>query len=250
MAAERLDKLLLARGLAESRERAQRLILAGAVRVNDRLVDKPAAPTPADARVEVIEPARFVSRGGEKLDAGLNAFGLDVAGRLCVDVGASTGGFTDCLLQRGAECVHAFDVGRGQLHWKLRQDPRVIVHEGVNARYLKPADLPAPADFACVDVSFISLTKILPAVIPLLRDGAPMVTLIKPQFEAGRAQVGAGGVVTSPAVRADVVERIRAFGVGEMALDWLGCVESPLKGPAGNVEFLAGWRKRTGVTRA
>lgn len=234
---------MVARGLAESREQAQRLIMAGEVRIGGVPASKPAQPVPPGASIEVETPPRFVSRGGEKLDAAFEAFPIEVAGLVCLDIGASTGGFTDCMLQRGAARVYAIDVGRGQLHWKLRTDPRVVVMEGVNARHLQSARLPEPGAFAAVDVSFISLTKILPAVRQLLSPGAGLVTLIKPQFEAGRADVGRGGVVRDEAVRARVVETVRAFGVSELGLEWRGVCTSPLRGPAGNVEFLACWRR-------
>lgn len=240
----RLDQLLVQRGLAASREKAQRLILAGAVTVNGVRADKP-GHTVADAAETLLEVAaseRFVSRGGLKLEKAFEVFGLDARGRVCLDVGASTGGFTDCLLQHGAARVYAVDVGKGQLDWKLRNDPRVVVREGVNARYLKPGDLPEPVSFAVADVSFISLTKILPAVTSLLEAG-DLVTLIKPQFEAGPGQVGKGGVVRDPAVRAQVVEEVRRSGSGLPGLAWQGVCESPIRGPAGNIEFLAWWKK-------
>ncbi len=243
MAKVRLDQLVVRRGLAESRERAQRLILAGDVQVDGRTEIKASRPVPEEAEVVLLEAERFVSRGGGKLEAAFRHFGLGVEGSVCVDVGASTGGFTDCLLQHGAARVYAVDVGRGQLHARLRSDPRVTVLDEVNARYLKPGDLPEPAAFAVVDVSFISLTKILPALVGVLTPGAQIVTLIKPQFEAGRREVGKGGVVRDEAVRARVVEEIRAFGAGRLGLSWIGVCESPLKGPAGNVEYLALWKK-------
>ncbi len=243
---QRLDQLLVARGLAESRERAQRLILAGKIRIKGQVADKPGRRVAADAAVTVEAGARFVGRGGEKLEHAFGVFQPDVRGLVCLDVGASTGGFTDCLLQHGAARVYAVDVGAGQLHGKLRNDPRVVVMDRVNARYLRPADLPEPAAFAAVDVSFISLTKVLPAVKDILKAGARIVTLIKPQFEAGRREVGRGGVVRDPEVRRQAVERIRAFGESGLGLRWLGCCESPLLGPAGNVEFLAYWEKASG----
>ena len=239
----RLDELLVQRGLAESRAQAQRLIGAGAVRVNGHPATKAGHPVPADAALAVDQPARFVSRGGEKLEEAFRRFGLDATGRVCLDIGASTGGFTDCLLQHGAVRVYAVDVGHGQLHWKLRQDARVVVKEGVNARYLGAGDLPEQPTLAVVDVSFISLTKILPAVKELLASGGSLITLIKPQFEAGREQVGRGGVVREAGVRAQVIEAVRKFGTEQVGLEWLGVCESPLVGPAGNVEFLAHWKK-------
>lgn len=239
----RLDILLVERGLAESREKAQRLILAGSVRVDGQVVDKAGRPCDSTAVVTVAEGEKFVSRGGGKLAAAFEAFALDVAGRVCADIGASTGGFTDCLLQHGAARVYAVDVGRGQLDWRLRTDPRVVVRDGVNARYLSRNDIPEPFQFAVVDVSFISLTLILPPVTNLIEPGGHLVTLIKPQFEAGRDKIGKGGVVRDPAVREEVVRRVRDFGTTTLPLEWLGHCESPVRGPAGNVEYLAWWRK-------
>ncbi len=238
---QRLDQILVARGLAESREQAQRLIRAGQVRVNGQVADKPGRTAAADAAVTTDAGARFVGRGGEKLEHAFEVFHPDVRGKICLDVGASTGGFTDCLLQHGAARVYAVDVGAGQLHWKLRNDPRVVIMDKTNARYLRPRDLPEKADFAVLDVAFISLTKVLPAVKDMLHPGAGIITLIKPQFEAGRREICRGGVVRDPAVRQAVVGRLRRFGEDELALKWLGVCESPLRGPAGNVEFLAFW---------
>jgi len=239
----RLDELLVQRGLAESRAQAQRLICAGAVRVNGQPAPKAGHTVPADVVMSVTQPERFVSRGGEKLEEAFRQFGLDVAGRVCLDIGASTGGFTDCLLQHGATRVYAVDVGHGQLHWRLRNDPRVVLKEGINARYLRPGDLPEQPALAAVDVSFISLTKILPAVKELLAMGGEIVALIKPQFEAGRKQVGKGGVVRDAGVQQQVIGDIREFGTQHLGLEWLGVCVSPLKGPAGNVEFLAHWKR-------
>jgi 23S rRNA (cytidine1920-2'-O)/16S rRNA (cytidine1409-2'-O)-methyltransferase len=244
MARMRLDVLVAERGLADSRERAQRLIMAGQVEVAGHVVDKPSQRVDADIDCRVREPPRFVSRGGEKLAAALETFAVSVAGRVCLDAGSSTGGFTDCLLQHGATRVYAVDVGRGQLDWRLRQDARVVVMEGVNARNLTAAGpFEPPPSLAVADVAFISLTKVLPAIIDVMACEGHLVTLIKPQFEAGRADVGKGGVVRDAAVHARVVETIRSFGVGQLGLAWLGVCESPLRGPAGNVEFLAYWRK-------
>jgi len=243
MTRQRLDLLLAQRGLAESREQAQRLILAGKVSVAGQRATKAGHRYEQTVEISVASPPPFVGRGGEKLEGAFEAFGLDVAGCVCLDVGASTGGFTDCLLQHGAAQVIAVDVGKGQLHWKLRQDPRVTPIEGFNARFLSPADVPAVPSFATLDVSFISLTKVLPAVIQVLSPDATLVTLIKPQFEAGRKQVEKGGVVRDEAVRREVVAAVRRFGVGELGLEWMASCESPLRGPAGNVEFLAHWRK-------
>ena len=243
MSSERLDVLMVDRGLAESRTQAQHLVMAGQVLVDGQPAPKPGHKVRTDAAIKVKEGLRYVSRGGLKLEAALDAFAIDVTGRVCADVGASTGGFTDCLLQRGAARVYAIDVGKGLLHWKLRNDPRVTVIEEVNARHLDPARLPEKVRFAAVDVSFISLTKVLPAVLGILEEGGELVTLIKRQFEAGRAQVGKGGVVKDAAVRQAVVDRIRDFGINELGLEWAGVCESPSKGPAGNVEFLAYWRR-------
>jgi 23S rRNA (cytidine1920-2'-O)/16S rRNA (cytidine1409-2'-O)-methyltransferase len=244
MSKERLDMLLAQRGLAESREQAQRLVRAGRVLVRQQPATKPGHRYDQDVPIRVKEAARFVGRGGDKLEGAFSSLRLDVSGQTCLDVGASTGGFTDCLLQHGAGKVLAVDVGRGQLHWKLRNDPRVHVLEGLNARYLKAGDLPRKADCAVIDVSFISLTKILPAVIQVLVPSAEIVALVKPQFEAGRRRVGKGGVVTDPAVHRDVLDRIRSFAEGESGLEYLGMCESPLRGPAGNVEFFIHWQRR------
>ncbi len=238
----RLDRLVVERGLAESREQARRLILAGDVRVHGQPATKAGHEFPDDAEVELNAKPPFVSRGGEKLAAAFEAFALDVTGCLCLDVGASTGGFTDCLLQRGAARVIALDVGRGQLHDRLRNDARVSVIERYNARHLRCEDLPFEPRFATVDVSFISLRLILPPLAEVLPSAGQCVTLIKPQFEAGRKQAP-GGVVRDPAVHTAVVETIRAFGEQQAGMHWLGMVPSPLLGPAGNREFLAWWRR-------
>jgi len=239
----RLDRLLVERGLAESASAAQRLIMAGRVRVDGRRVDKPGKKVDPGVELEVEPAERFVGRGAVKLEAALDRLRIPVAGLVCLDVGASTGGFTDCLLQRGARRVYALDVGHGQLHWKLRRDPRVVVMEGVNARFLKAGDIPETPSFACIDVSFISLTLILPPVTQVVARGGTIVALVKPQFEAGRAQVRRGGVVRDPEVRREVVDRIRRFAAERLGLQELGVVESPLPGPAGNIEYLVGWRK-------
>ncbi len=238
---QRLDLLVVARGLAESREQAQRLIMAGAVRVEGHPATKAGHAFPAEARIELAAKPRFVSRGGDKLEGAFAAFDLQVEGVVCLDVGASTGGFTDCLLQHGAAHVIALDVGHDQFHPRLRADPRVTVIERCNARYLTAADLPLPPAFATVDVSFISLRLILPPLTSLLPRGADLVTLIKPQFEAGRAQAPRG-VVRDPAVHEAVAAAIRAFGESQAGLVWQAMVPSPLRGPEGNIEFLAWWR--------
>jgi 23S rRNA (cytidine1920-2'-O)/16S rRNA (cytidine1409-2'-O)-methyltransferase len=237
----RLDAMLVARGLAESRDWAQRLIRAGEVRVNDQVIDQPSklfAESP-ELRISVDQPPRFVSRGGFKIEAALDAFGVLPDGRVCADVGSSTGGFTDCLLQRGAARVYALDVGANQLHWKLRNDARVVVREKVNVRYVDALD--EHISLAVIDVSFISLELILPAVIKWFAPGQPnagIVALIKPQFEAGREQVGKGGIVRDPAVHDAVVARIRAIAT---RLGWpvRTVIDSPILGTDGNREFLA-----------
>ena len=244
MKRQRLDLLLVARGLAESREKAQRLILAGEVLVADAPATKPGHEYPEDCEIRVRQPERFVGRGGLKLEAAFEHFpGLSAAGKVCVDIGASTGGFTDCLLQHGAARVYAVDVGKSQLHSRLAADPRVVVLDGCNARHLQPGDLPEAPDLAVTDVSFISLRLILPAIDRLLRPGGETVALIKPQFEAGREEVGKGGVVRDPALRRQIVDRIREFGVQTLGWQWLDFCQSPIQGPAGNVEFLSFWRK-------
>jgi 23S rRNA (cytidine1920-2'-O)/16S rRNA (cytidine1409-2'-O)-methyltransferase len=235
----RLDHLLVERGLAPSRARAQSLILAGLVRVEGTLVDKAGKAVPANASLEVVAAEHpWVSRGGVKLAAALDAFGVSPAGKRCLDVGASTGGFTHVLLKRGAVQVIALDVGHGQFDWRLRQDPRVMVKEGINARYLAREDFSVRFDLITVDVSFISLRLVLPALVPLLAERSDMVVLVKPQFEAGRTQVAKGGVIRDPAVREKAIERVLATA-RELGLDCLGRVPSPLPGPAGNVEELA-----------
>jgi len=232
----RLDAALVERGLVESREKGRRLIMAGEVRVNGQLVDKPGAPVPADAVLELKAALPFVSRGGQKLAAALDGFHLDVGGFVCADVGASTGGFTDCLLQRGAAKVYALDVGKGILDWRLRNDPRVNVMEETNARYV--ASLPEPVQLVTVDASFISLRLLLPVAQRWLAPGGSMVALVKPQFEAGRDRLGKGGVVRDPAVHRAVLTEVLSFAE-TLKLHTRGLIRSPLLGPAGNVEFLA-----------
>ncbi|MCC7353173.1 MAG: TlyA family RNA methyltransferase [Anaerolineae bacterium] len=235
MTRRRLDVLLVERGLATSREQARRLILAGQVRAGDRVADKTGALIAEDSALSVAAPPPFVSRGGLKLAAALDAFALDVRGLVAADVGASTGGCTDCLLQRGAARIYAIDVGYGQLAWALRQDPRVVVMERTNIRYLEV--LPEPCDLATVDVSFISLRLVLPAVRRLLKPQGFIVALVKPQFEAGRGQVGKGGVVRDAQVHRRVLNDLLEWSQGA-GFAVRGLVPSPLLGPAGNVEFL------------
>jgi 23S rRNA (cytidine1920-2'-O)/16S rRNA (cytidine1409-2'-O)-methyltransferase len=234
----RLDTQLVAAGLVPSREKAKRLILAGAVRVNGQVAGKPSDLVDVDAALQIDAPEKFVGRGGHKLQAALDAFHIDCAGKTCVDIGASTGGFTDCLLQRGAARVHAVDVGKGQLDWKLRQDPRVVVHDEQNARNLTAAGIGEAAEVVTIDVSFISLIKVLPAAVTLLLPGGLIVALIKPQFEAGKRFVGKGGVVRDSAVHEQVKADITTFATGTLGLRAVGLVDSPLLGPAGNKEFL------------
>jgi len=232
----RLDVMLAERGLAESREKAQALVLAGEVLVNGVKARKPGQSVAPDSKLEVLSRPPYVGRGGLKLRAALDRFGIDVNGRVCLDVGASTGGFTDCLLQHGAARVHAVDVGAGQIDWKLRSDPRVILHERLNARYLRHEDVGEPIDLAVCDVSFISVTLILPAVAPLLQPEGEMVILVKPQFEVGREQVGKGGIVRDPELHASACQRIED-AVRRMSYR-TDIMESPILGAEGNKEFL------------
>ena len=233
----RLDLLLVERGLAETRTQAQALILAGDVFVGEQPAEKPGSLVPGDAPLRLRQKLRYVSRGGLKLEGALRQLAISVEGKICVDIGASTGGFTDCLLQAGALKVYAIDVGRGQLHSRLAADPRVVSREGVNARYLSEADLPELVDVATVDVSFISLTQVLPAVLRRLRQGGTLIALVKPQFEVGRSKVAKGGVVKDPVAREQSIRKIAAFLEGE-ELRVLGRVDSPIAGPAGNLEVL------------
>ena len=247
----RLDILLTERGLAESRSKAQAIIMSGQVRVNGQMVDKSSAVFPPEVQIEVESGPRFVSRGGEKLDAALAILPVNVSGCTCADVGASTGGFTDCLLQRGAAKVYAIDVGKGILHWKIRSDPRVVVMEETNARHV--ASLPEPVQLVVCDASFISLKILLPVMKGWLNpsslfdaDKGQIVTLIKPQFEAGRAEVARGeGVVRDPKIHRKVLLDVLAFAEGE-GLSLRGLIRSPLLGPKGNTEFLA-WLSLSGA---
>lgn len=232
----RLDQLLVDRGLAESRAKAQALVLAGQVLVDGKQAAKPGHAVAAESRLDVLAPQRYVSRGGLKLEAAIEQFHIAVEGRVCLDAGASTGGFTDCLLQHGAARVYAVDVGAGQLDWRLRGDPRVVPKEGINARYLRFEDIGEPVDLAVCDVSFISVTLVLPAIVPLLKDSGEMVILIKPQFEVGRGQVGKGGIVRDPGLHAEVCARIDA-AVRDLGFE-TSLIESPIRGAEGNREFL------------
>ncbi len=232
----RIDQLLVERGLAVSREKAQALIIAGEVVVNGQKAVKPGHSVAMDSIVEVLERMPYVSRGGYKLAGALNHWLLDVTGWVCLDVGASTGGFTDCLLQRAAAKVWAIDVGHGQIDWKLRNDARVVIREGVNARYLTAADFPEKFDLVVCDASFISLTLLLPALVPLLAPHGKMVLLVKPQFEVERGQVGKGGIVREPALHQAACDRVRvAVEAHGFRTD---IIESPILGAEGNREFL------------
>jgi 23S rRNA (cytidine1920-2'-O)/16S rRNA (cytidine1409-2'-O)-methyltransferase len=238
----RVDQLLVERGLAESRERAQALILAGYVLVNGRKAAKPGHSVAGDAAIEVTERMPYVSRGGYKLAGALDHWGIGVAGKMCLDVGASTGGFTDCLLQRGAARVWAIDVGHGQLDWKIRNDPRVVVREGLNARALPPAEFPEKFDLAVCDASFISTTMLIPAMVPLLKTGGEMILLVKPQFEVERGQVGKGGIVREPELHQAACGRVR--GAAEAQGFATDIIESPILGAEGNREFLLYARRK------
>jgi 23S rRNA (cytidine1920-2'-O)/16S rRNA (cytidine1409-2'-O)-methyltransferase len=239
---KRLDQCMVERGLCDSREKARRAVLAGGVRINGQVAHKPSDKVRDTDEVSLAARERFVSRGGHKLEHALKHFGVETAGVTAVDLGASTGGFTDCLLQAGATRVYAVDVGQGQLAWRLRQDPRVVVMERTNARHLSPAGFPggfAPVPLVVVDCSFISLRQILPAAISLLDPRGRIVALIKPQFEAGKDEADrGGGVISDPAVHARVLRELEAFATGPLGLEWRGVTESPLVGPAGNKEFL------------
>jgi len=235
---QRLDAALVARKLVSGRDRAKALIMAGQVYVNGQKSDKAGEEVREDDRIEVRgETLRYVSRGGLKLEKALAAFPISLEGKTCCDFGASTGGFTDCMLQNGAAKVYAFDVGYGQLAWSLRNDPRVVNYERTNIRYLTGEEVDGPVDFISVDVSFISLTLILPVAYRLLAGGGEIVCLIKPQFEAGRDKIGKKGVVRDPAVHLEVIEKVLGF-VKPLSLSVKGITYSPVKGPEGNIEYL------------
>ncbi len=240
----RLDLLLVSRGLFESREKARRAIMAGQVRVGENVADKASSTFPLDALITLAQPDRYVGRGGHKLEGALTHFEIDPAGLTCLDIGASTGGFTDCLLQHGAEKVWAIDVGHSQLDWRIRSDKRVVVREKLNARFLTAADVPDPIALIVADVSFISLRLILPPALELLTAGGVIIPLIKPQFELRREEVGRGGIVKDPALHIAVVERMQDFvskmpvSAAGLRLTWCGCIESPILGGEGNKEYL------------
>ncbi|MEA1928468.1 MAG: TlyA family RNA methyltransferase [Candidatus Auribacterota bacterium] len=232
----RLDLLLVEKGLFPDQDQAQRMIRAGRIYVDEQPADKPGRQYPISAKIRLKEVSRYVSRGGEKLQGALEYFQPDLLGKLALDIGSSTGGFTDCLLQAGVRKVYCIDVGKGQLAWKLRQDPRVVVQEGVNARYLSIDDIPEAPDIITIDVSFISLKKVIPAGIKLLQPEGEILALIKPQFEAGRDEVERGGVVRDPRIHERVIEEIVDFS-SSRGLKVVGVKKSVLTGPAGNKEF-------------
>ena len=235
---ERIDRLLVERGLADSREKAQAMIMAGEVLAGEQKITKAGykVDAAADLRVLAARP-KYVSRGGLKLEAALESFGIDIDGKVCLDIGSSTGGFTDCLLQHGARKVYAVDVGTAQLDWKIRQDPRVVIRECVNARYLTSDAIPEAVDFACCDVSFISVTLILPTLPPLMKPGAGLVVLAKPQFEVGKGEVGKGGIVRDPLLHRQAVDKV-AEAVRALGFRKVRERESPILGAEGNKEFL------------
>jgi len=239
---ERIDKLLVDRGLAESRTKAQAMIMSGVVLVDEQRVEKPSQQFDTNSSIRIKgsdDPtSRYVGRGGLNLEAALREFQIDVAGFTCLDVGASTGGFTDCLLQHGAKRVVAIDVGHNQIDWRLRNDPRVEIREGVNARYITPEGFAQKFDLAVMDVSFISATKVLPAIIPLVIASGSIILLIKPQFEVGRGEVGSGGIVRDAAKRSRVVDAVNDAATA-LGLKVVNVIESPIQGAEGNVEFLA-----------
>lgn len=241
-AKERADALLVSRGLCESREQAKRLILAGEVLCGTTVVSKPSTKVDSEAELTVKQRPKFVGRGGLKMEGALDVFKIDPTGLTCLDVGASTGGFTDCLLQRGAVKVHAVDVGTNQLVWKLRSDPRVVVKEKFNARHMTPEDIGEEIDLAVTDVSFISLTKILPPMFATLKKDGQIVCLIKPQFELQREDISKGGIVRDPELHKRAVDKIHRFVTVELGHTWIECIDSPIKGTDGNREFLA-WLK-------
>lgn len=240
---ERLDCMLAAQGLVPSREAAARTVLAGGVSVDGIMVDKPAKLVSLDARIEIVRPALYVSRSGDKLAAALDTFHIDPRGTIGLDVGCSTGGFTDCLLQRGARRIYAIDVGYGQFAWRLRQDSRVVLLERTNIRYVDRAAVPEPIDLAVIDVSFISLTLVLPAVVHLLNSAAVIVALVKPQFEVGKGQVGRGGIVRDDAQREAVTEKV-IHCAAQLGFQLTGVLDSPVIGRKGNREILVGLTRK------
>jgi 23S rRNA (cytidine1920-2'-O)/16S rRNA (cytidine1409-2'-O)-methyltransferase len=243
---ERLDKLLVEKGIVQSRDRARALIMEGRATVDGRTIDKPGTRVGVDSLLQVQgEDQPYVSRGGKKLEGALNAFEIDPKGMVVIDVGASTGGFTDCVLQKGARKVYAVDVGYGQLAWKLQRDPRVVNLERRNIRYLEREQVQEEADLILIDASFISIEKFLPHLLGFLKEGGDLVSLVKPQFEVGKDEVGKGGVVRDPALHQKVIDRISQFSQG-LGLKVLHVIESPLIGPKGNKEFFIHLKKENG----
>ena len=241
-AKERVDSLLVSRGLCESRELAKRLIMAGEVLCGPERVNKPSQKIAPDAELTVKERPKYVGRGGFKIEGALKEFGIDPTGWICADLGASTGGFTDCLLQHGAAKVHAIDVGTNQLVWKLRSDERVVSREKFNARNLTVDDIGERVNLVVMDLSFISLTKVLPSAFSILEEGGSVISLVKPQFELSREEVGKGGIVREPELHQKSVGKIREFITNELGREWAGLITSPITGTDGNVEFLAWMR--------
>ena len=241
-AKERVDALLVSRGLCESRELAKRLIMAGKVLCGTERVNKPSQKVAPDAALAVKERPKYVGRGGFKIEGALKEFGIDPTGWVCADLGASTGGFTDCLLQHGAAKVHAIDVGTNQLVWKLRSDERVVSRERFNARNLTVDDIGERVKLVVMDLSFISLTKVLPSAFSILEEGGSVISLVKPQFELSREEVGKGGIVREPRLHQKSVDKIREFITNELGREWAGLITSPITGTDGNVEFLAWMR--------
>ena len=242
MPKKRLDQLLVDRQLVDSREQAQRYIRSGWVRINEQVASKPGHLFTEDVQIDLKQKEAYVSRGGLKLEKAYQHFALDCSNKTMMDIGSSTGGFTDFMLQHGAARVYAVDCGTYQLHLSLRKDPRVIVLENTNARYLTQEHIPEPIDLCTIDTSFISLKKILPAIVPFLKNDAEIISLIKPQFEASRADIKKGGVVKDTAVHDRIIDEIQTFGKQELGLQWIGVTPSPIRGPAGNIEFLAYWK--------
>ena len=241
-AKERVDAMLVSRGLCDSREQAKRLIMAGAVFTGNDRVSKPSQKFTEEVELRVKDRPKYVGRGGFKIEGALKEFGIDPTGWVCADLGASTGGFTDCMLQHGAAKVHAIDVGTNQLVWKLRSDERVVSKEKFNARHLKPEDIGELVKLVVMDLSFISLTKVLPSAFSILEEGGSVISLIKPQFELSREEVGKGGIVREPELHQKSVDKIKTFVTEELGREWCGIMTSPITGTDGNVEFLA-WMK-------
>lgn len=239
----RLDQLLVNRSLVESKEKAQKLIYGGLVKVNEILSTKPGHKFNEDCKINIKQKEKYVSRGGLKFEEAYSKFNLKIKNNICLDIGSSTGGFTDFMLQHKADRIYAVDCGTNQLHWTLRKNSKIIVMEKTNARYLSKKEIPELVDLCTIDVSFISLKKILPSVIKLINNNGVIVSLIKPQFEAGKDQIDKGGVVTNPIIHEKVINDIKDFGENKLNLKWLDFCISPLKGPAGNKEFFAYWRK-------